>query len=83
VPVGLAELGYALEVLVDQLAHPALEQLGERLSGTGATIRAPLHASACMAFIIAKAIGKLLIVEASGVLHHADLIKSRSTPSRS
>jgi hypothetical protein len=31
-------------VLVDQLAHPAFQQLGERVSGTGAIILAPFHA---------------------------------------
>jgi hypothetical protein len=39
--VGLDELRHALEVLVDQLVHPALEQLGERLAGGGSIILAP------------------------------------------
>jgi hypothetical protein len=43
-PVGPAELGHALEVLVDQLAHPAFQQLGERVAGTGAIILTPFHA---------------------------------------
>ena len=40
--IALAELGHALEVLVDQLVHPAFEDLGERLAGGGPIILAPL-----------------------------------------
>jgi hypothetical protein len=43
-PVGLAELGHALEVLIDQLVHAAFEQPGERVAGTGAIVLAPFHA---------------------------------------
>lgn len=43
-PVGLAELGQALEALIEQLLHPTFEQLGERVAGTGAIILAPFHA---------------------------------------
>jgi hypothetical protein len=32
-PVRFAELGHALEVLVDQLVHPAAQQLGDRVAG--------------------------------------------------
>jgi hypothetical protein len=39
--VGLAELGHALEVLVDQLVHPAFEQLRKRLAGRLAVVLAP------------------------------------------
>jgi len=42
--VGLAELRHALEVLVDQLAHAAFEQVGERLAGGAAIVIAPFHA---------------------------------------
>jgi hypothetical protein len=42
--VSFAELGHALEVLVDQLAHPAFEELGERVASTGAIILAPFDA---------------------------------------
>jgi hypothetical protein len=42
--VGRAELGHALEVLIDQLAHPAFEQLGERMAGPGPIILAPFRA---------------------------------------
>jgi hypothetical protein len=31
-------------VLVDQLAHPAFQQLGERVAGADAIILAPFHA---------------------------------------
>jgi len=40
----LAELGHALEVLLDQLAHPALQHLGDRLAGGAAVVLAPFHA---------------------------------------
>jgi hypothetical protein len=64
------------------MVHAAFEQFGERLAGGAAIVLAPSTPSACMAFIIAKATGKLLIVQsaASGVLHHADLINSAEYP---
>jgi hypothetical protein len=31
--IGLTELGHALEVLIDQLAHPALQQRRNRIAG--------------------------------------------------
>ena len=42
--VSFAELGHALEVLIDQLAPPTFQRLGARLPGTGAIILAPVHA---------------------------------------
>jgi hypothetical protein len=42
--IGLAKLGHALEVLVDQLVHPAFKQLGERLPGSAAIVLAPFEA---------------------------------------
>jgi hypothetical protein len=42
--VGLTELRHALEVLVDQLAHAAFEQLGERMASGAAIVLAPFHA---------------------------------------
>jgi hypothetical protein len=42
--VGVAELGHALEVLIDQLGHPAFQQLGERVTGRLAVVLAPFHA---------------------------------------
>jgi hypothetical protein len=39
-PVGLAELGHALELGVDQLVHAAFEQRGERIAGGGPVILA-------------------------------------------
>jgi hypothetical protein len=42
--IGLAELGHALEVLLDQLVHPAFKQLGERLLGSAAIVLAPFEA---------------------------------------
>jgi hypothetical protein len=41
--IGLAKLGHALELLVDQLVHPAFEQLGERLLGSAAIVLAPFE----------------------------------------
>jgi hypothetical protein len=43
-PVGRAELGHALEMAIDGLGHPTLEQLGERLAGGAAILLAPFHA---------------------------------------
>jgi hypothetical protein len=42
--VSFAELGHALEVLIDQLAPPTFQQLGARLPGTGTIILTPFHA---------------------------------------
>jgi hypothetical protein len=61
-PIGLAELGHALEMLIDQLVHPAFEQLGERLPGSAAIVSPYSRSLACMAFIIQNAAGQLLIV---------------------
>jgi hypothetical protein len=43
-PVGLAELGHALEVLIDQLVHAAAQQLGDRLTGPLPIVLAPFDA---------------------------------------
>jgi hypothetical protein len=42
-PVGRAELGHALEMAIDGLGHPTLEQLGERVAGGAAIVFAPFH----------------------------------------
>ena len=43
-PVGLAELGHALEVVVDQLVHAAAQQRRDRVAGALAIVIAPFHA---------------------------------------
>ena len=43
-PVGMAELGHALEVLVDQLVHAAAQQLCDRLTGALPIVLAPFDA---------------------------------------
>ena len=40
-PVGLTELGHALEMAVDARAHPPFQQPGERLAGGAAVVLAP------------------------------------------
>jgi hypothetical protein len=40
-PVGGARLGHALEVLVDGLAHPALQQVDQRPPRRAAVVLAP------------------------------------------
>src|SRR5919106_1005797 len=39
--ISLAQLGHALEVVVDQLVHPAAQQLRDRVPGALAIVRAP------------------------------------------
>ncbi|MGH6901630.1 MAG: hypothetical protein ACREIR_02710 [Geminicoccaceae bacterium] len=39
----MAEFGHALEMLIEQLAHAAFQQLGKRLPGRSAIILAPFH----------------------------------------
>jgi hypothetical protein len=64
---------------VDSLGHAALEQLGQRLAGGAAVVVAHSTSSACMAFIMRNAAGRLLIVAACGigVLHLAGLRQLR------
>jgi hypothetical protein len=43
-PIGPAELGHELEVLIDQLVHAAAPQLGDRLTGALPIVLAPFDA---------------------------------------